>query len=75
MADDEAIKNFFAGHFSDVKLNKGNLIMKHPGVRPYDWFKNTGFGSFMGAPFEQDLEQITEKIELLVKKQIEIIVR
>lgn len=69
----DSLDNFFEGNFGNVTLNSGkSLLMWHPGVRPYDWFKDTNFGSFTGKAHTKDIEEIKLKIDVLYRKVIEI---
>lgn len=59
---DSNVKNFLSGNFQNVKTASGrDLINWHPGVRPYDWFNDTSYGSSSPKPFDNDIKEI-EKI-------------
>lgn len=60
---EESIIDFLKGNFESVKLAHGrDILMWHPGVRPYDWFNDTMYGKSIGTPFEEDLLKIDEMI-------------
>lgn len=59
----DSVDNFFKGNFQNVKLANGkDLLMWHPGVRPYDWFKDTSYGKTLGVPFQEDITRIQDLI-------------
>lgn len=68
---EDSVDDFLNGNFSSVKNSVGrSIIMWHPGVRPYDWFKDSKYGITAGSAFQLDIEDIRNKADLFYGKII-----